>query len=71
MYLYCLGAYERWKYCICNVWGLTGAGSTVFVVSGAQERWKYSICRVWGLTGAGSIVCVVSGGFRALEVLYL
>ena len=41
---------------------LTGAGSTVFVVSG---------CRVWGLAGAGSTVFVMSGGSRALEALYL
>ena len=36
LYLYCLEALERWKYCICNVWGLTSAGSTVFVVAGVN-----------------------------------
>ena len=34
LYLYCLGAHEHWKYRICSVWGLTSAGSTVFVVFG-------------------------------------
>ena len=36
VYLYCLGAYDRWKYCICNVWRLSSAGSTVFVLSGGN-----------------------------------
>ena len=79
LYLKCLGALERRNQCICRVWELACAETTIFVVSGrsrapeplylkclgALERQNHCICRVWELACAETIIFVMSERSRA------